>query len=709
MHEGAMEFRIADTFTASLGRLGPAEQKQVKMTAFDLQLNPANPGFKFHRVDRAKDKQFWSVRVSSDIRIICHRSANSLLLCYVDHHDNAYRWAERRKLETHPKTGAAQLVEVRERVEEVRIPSYVSEAPDAQEAASGREREAESASGGALFSGRSDDELLTFGVPEEWLSDVRNVDEEGLLDIAERLPQEAAEALLELAAGTEPTPVAVSKADVDPLMHPDAQRRFRLVTTNEELERALEYPWERWTVFLHPHQRATVEHDYSGPARVTGSAGTGKTIVALHRAVHLARANPQARVLLSTFSQTLARSLALKLRRLAGNEPRVAERIDTRSLDSVAIRLYTARHGRPDVAGDDVIRSAIAQAKQQMPDLPYGERFLRSEWHQIVDAHQVPDWESYRGIPRLGRKERLAESRRRMVWEVLSKARDALAERGLLTMPQVYATLAEDIRRTGAGPYDFVVMDEAQDVGVQELRFLAALGNNRPNSLFFAADHGQRIFQHLFSWKALGVDIRGRSRTLRINYRTSHQIRRHADRLLGETVSDADGNTDDRRGTVSLFSGPEPVIATFHSESDEEEAVGRRLSSLSEQGFAASEMAVFVRAHDQLARATAALEEAGFRYQLLDSDMTIEPDSVNVGTMHLAKGLEFRAVAVMCCDDEVIPLQERIEQAGDDADLGEVYETERHLLYVACTRARDSLLVTGVEPGSEFLEDMNIG
>src|SRR3982074_2044565 len=160
-----MEFRIADTFTDSLARLTGDEQKAVKTTAFDLQLNPANPGFSFHKLDKAKDKNFWSVRVNSDIRLIVHRSEGSLLLCYVDHHDKAYDWAERRKLETHPKTGAAQLVEIRETVKEIVVPVYVqTEMPLVPKPASERV---------PLFAGMSDGQLLGYGVPAEWLNDVK--------------------------------------------------------------------------------------------------------------------------------------------------------------------------------------------------------------------------------------------------------------------------------------------------------------------------------------------------------------------------------------------------------------------------------------------------------------------------------------------------------------------------------------------------------
>jgi superfamily I DNA/RNA helicase len=254
--------------------------------------------------------------------------------------------------------------------------------------------------------------------------------------------------------------------------------------------------------------------------------------------------------------------------------------------------------------------------------------------------------------------------------------------------------------------FEYVVVDEAQDLGVAQLRFLAALGGERPNSLFFAGDLGQRIFQQPFSWKALGVDIRGRSRTLRVNYRTSHQIRVRADRLLGPSVTDMDGVTEERGDTVSVFNGPPPTIRSFGTAEEEGRAVGEWVAEQAKTGIAPHEFGVFVRSEAQLDRAKAAVKVAGLPFKVLDEGVAAPSGSVSVSTLHLAKGLEFRGVAVMACDDEVIPLQERIEQVGEDGDLREVYETERQLLYVGCTRARDHLLVTSVEPASEFLDDM---
>ncbi|HCK82699.1 MAG TPA: 3'-5' exonuclease [Candidatus Competibacter sp.] len=679
-----MEFRIADTFTASLANLTGEEQKAVKTTAFDLQINPANPGLSFHKLDRAKDKNFWSVRVSQDLRLIVHRSEHSLLLCYVGHHDRAYEWAERRKLETHPTTGAAQLIEIRQTVREIVAPVY---------GPTGLPPSKPTPAAKPLFAGYGDDELLGWGVPPEWLETIKQATEDTLLALADHLPAEAAEALLELATGGQPRRPTLPITTTNPFDHPDAQRRFRVMGNVEELQRALDYPWEKWTIFLHPDQRQWVERDFNGPARVSGSAGTGKTIVALHRAAYLARAHADARVLLTTFSDTLANALHGKLKRLLGNEPRLAERIDVHSLDAIGLRLYKARLGPAVIAGRDVIRQLLDEAAQAVNGHKFGLHFLLAEWEQVVDAWQLETWEGYRDVARLGRKTRLPEAQRAVLWAIFERVRAALQARGLITQAELFTELAVAITRSNKTIFDFAVVDEAQDIGVAHLRFLAVLGGGRPDALFFAGDLGQRIFQQPFSWKALGVDIRGRARTLRVNYRTSHQIRSRADRLLDPVVTDVDGNDEKRGDTVSAFNGPPPTVRTLNGEREEIEQVAGWIAQRIDAGVLPHELGVFVRSASQMERAKAAVKTAGLSFEILDGH-TVEAQSgqVSISTMHLAKGLEFRAVVVMACDDEVIPLQERIETVGDDADLREVYDTERHLLYVACTRARDDLL-----------------
>src|ERR1051326_9139570 len=579
-----MEFRIADTFVDSLARLDGEEQKAVKTTAFDLQINPANPGMQFHRLGPSRDAPFWSGRVSSDLRLIVHRTPTSLMLCYVDHHDAAYRWAERRKIERHPQTGAAQLVEIRETVREILVPRYVDGVPVDKAAK-------------PLFPDTPDWLFLSYGVPPEWLGGARAATEDNLFDLAEHLSPEAAE--------------------------------------------ALEAPWEKWTIFLHPAQRRLVEREFSGPVRVSGSAGTGKTIVALHRAVHLARSDPEARVLLTTFSDTLANALRTRLRLLISNQPRIAERLEVQSITTIGRRLYEVHFGKSNIATEEQIREVISQVAASVPSHRFSAQFLWIEWSTVVDAWQLDSWETYRDVKRLGRKTRLAEKQRQVLWSIFEFVRARLNDQNLITQSTMFHRLAVRVAQLPRPTFDFAVVDESQDVSVGELRFLAALGGGRPNSLFFTGDLGQRIFQQPFSWKELGVDIRGRSSRLRINYRTSHQIRRQADLLLGSELSDVDGVVEERKGTISAFTGVPPTIVIANASGHERELVSNWISARSKEGLLPHEIAVFVRSPAELARARTAVDATGIPHITLDEKVETRYGCASITTMHLAKGLEF--------------------------------------------------------------------
>jgi hypothetical protein len=657
-----MTFRIADSFSDSLARLTAQEQKAVKTTAFDLQMTPDNPGLSMHRVDRARDKGFWTARVNSDIRLVLHKRGGDTLLAWVGHHDDAYRWAETRRIDTHPRTGAAQIVEIRETVEEVVIQRYVEEAVRLPR----------------LFGDEPDEALLSWGVPEDWLDVVRDATDDTVLDIASHLPAEAGEALVQAATGNRPHPTKAVEG-TDPFAHPDAGRRFRVMENVEELRAALDAPWERWAVYLHPVQREFVDRDFNGPARVIGSAGTGKTVVALHRAVRLAK-DPDARVLLTTFNERLAEGLARKLPLLASED--VCRRIEVAALSHLIRTLHEARFGACDLANEDEIR-AFLSAEIATRALPFTVDFLHDEWHLVVDAWDVRDRETYLSLPRLGRKVRMPAARREAAWEVFDALRDDLSRRGKTTETQ----LAHDLGNNGAFPFTHAVIDEAQDISVPELRLLGSALGQRENGLFFAGDIGQRIFRAPFPWAATGVEIRGRSRSLKINYRTSHEIRRCSDELLPETLVEPDGTEENRLGVTSIFEGAAPVTQAFDTRTRELNALRLWLDHLSEQGVQTDDIMVLVRTEAMAGE--------------IASELTVK-----VMPMHDAKGAEYRAVAVIALDQDIVPLENRLLTANDEAQLDEIMNTERHLLYVAASRARDHLWMSGVTPVSEFLEDL---
>ncbi len=693
-----MIFCIADSFQTALRRLSAQEQKAVKETVFDLQMNAAAPGLQFHRIDKSKDPNFWSTRVNRDVRLIVHKTQDSFLICYVAHHDDAYTWAERRRIETHPMTGAAQIVEVRERVQEIVVhkPVEVEEPVTPIRVVLP-----------PLFPGITDEELLTYGVPVDWLADVKTATEDTIFELAEHLPREAAEALLDLAVGTKPQiPTVTAPETVSPFEHPDAQRRFRVMEDVEELKRALNFPWDQWTVFLHPSQRQVVEQSFNGPARVSGSAGTGKTVVALHRAANILGQYPQARLLITTFSLPLANALEGKLRILTGEDSGIVPRVTVLPFKGVANELFTLAFGHhPRAATEDQIRGALRTAASEASLISFTPRFLSSEWLNVVDAWQLQSLDAYQDVPRLGRKNRLGAKQREKLWPVFVRARQLIEVQGLLTWPSIFGNVTAHFSQRADKPFTHAVIDEAQDLSVPELRMLAAITPNGANALFFAGDLGQRIFQEPFSWKALGVDIRGKSRTLKVNYRTSHQIRQAADRLLPKIVQDVDGDEQDRRGTVSVFNGPDPEIQIYADARHEIEGVADWIKKAVADGVAPAEIGIFVRSNDQLARARAAVKAAGHTQMELSERLEQPQGRIAIGSMHLAKGLEYKAVIVMACDDDVLPLQERIETVADESELDEVHDTERNLFYVACTRARERLLVSGVQPASEFFAD----
>ena len=584
-----MNFLIADTFTASFNRLSGVDQKAVKASVFDLQMDRTGNGLQLHRIDKSKDPNFWSARVNRDVRLIVHKTDDSLLVAYVDHHDAAYAWAERRRIEAHPRTGAIQIVEIRERVEDVAPPAtfdFVFPEP-----AKGKEKETAAP---ALFSSLDDDALLSIGVPADWLADVRAANEDGFFALAAHLPAEASEALLEFAATGKlavPAPAAA-----DPFTHPDALRRIRPIADQEELEQALAFPWEQWGVFLHPSQRALVERSFSGPARVAGSAGTGKTIVAIHRAVRLARENPSAqkycwRVFRSRWPKPWRRRRwSLRPRPAASFAASPPRRSGDRRAD-VPARTWRA----PRIASDAILRERLRAAAAATGLKGFSERFLLSEWTNVVDAWGLSSLDAYSTVERMGRKSRLGPNQRARLWPVFAAVHEALATERYTTWANVFTGLAKALEGRPSKPFDHVIIDEAQDLAPAELRFFAALAPAEPNGLFLSGDIGQRIFQHPYSWASLGVDVRGRSHTLKVCYRTSQQIRRAADRLLPTVLRDSDGMEDERRGIISVFDGPPPEVKSFPTIAAEAETVREVVATWLGEGIAAHEIGLFVR------------------------------------------------------------------------------------------------------------------
>lgn len=683
-----MRFAIATTFQKALQRLegkDSAEAKLAKQAAFDFQMNPTQPGFSFERLNKPKDPNFWSLRVNDNIRIIAHRGSDTVTLCYVDRHDEAYQWAERRRFEVHPETGAAQIVEIRETVREITKVIERQVNPP-------------------LFGQVENDYLLALGVPTEWLDAVRQISEDNFDTLIGHLPDEAVERLLDLAAGKpvpRPTPMK-GVTDATALLHPDAQRRFRVIDNQQELRQALDFPWDQWIVFLHPTQRSVVERSFNGPARVTGSAGTGKSVVALHRAAWLARQNPKARILLTTFSKTLATRLAQNADILLGGSAE-REQIEIGHLHKIARDLWVEKHDQPFHAVTakrltGLLEAAVATINGGGQ---FSIGFLRSEFEAVVDPAGITTWEQYKSASRANRGTPLGARQKLAIWRVFEIVLQLLLKENLNT----WNSLCHDTAESLSNPvYDHVIADEAQDFGPAELRLVRALAAGGKNDILLCGDSGQRIYKSRTSLLSCGLDVRGRSTNLKINYRTTQQIRRFADSLFSSSEADAEG-IPLTRDAVSILNGPAPQVTGFGSVADEVSGLAEWLESRFSEGMKPKEIAIFGRTESVLHdRAEPALEAAGIKGQPLNDEDPASENHVSLGTMHRAKGLEFKAVAIVGCDLGLLPLRSVLDSILDSADRALFVEQERNLLYVALTRAREQVLVTHTSRPSALLD-----
>jgi hypothetical protein len=682
------DLALTPSFQKSLARLTRQEQNLVHRTVMQFWMNPDAPGHRLHPLEM-RDRRLHSISPNMDLRIIVFRDGDRHVLMYVDHHDAAYRWAERRTVTTHPVTGSAQIVEFEEVVR-------------AEAQASSRTLQRDSAPG--LFAAESDDYLLSLGVPPVYLETVRKLfSDDDLLVVLDRLPEEAQEALFALATGDRPAARPTARDLVtDPFTHPDAQRRFWIAADEAALTEALERPWEEWLVFLHPAQRGAVERNFNGPARVSGSAGTGKSVVAMHRAAYLARLSAGGRLLLTTFSKTLASRLSDGMDKLLGAVSEARARIEVLHLHGYAIAQLERRGFGVGIGEAEEIERRLSEARGDL-DPKFTDAFLFAEWEAVVDYWGIKSWEAYRDTVRVGRGAPLSPRQRRQLWDVFARVQEELDRTGRATWGGLCDRLRLIIDDEGARPFRHVVVDEAQDLGPRELRLTTALAAPGPRALFFAGDIGQRIYRWPFPWISAGVDVRGRAQRLRVNYRTSAEIRRFSDALLPAMLAEVDGE-EEKRQAISILRGPEPEIVAGNSLEDEIAAVARWLRDLRSRDIEPSQIAIFGRTRQLLRkRAEPALAQAGLTGRWLSPDSDLATEAVAIGTMHAAKGLEFRAVALVGCDAEHMPLNDALARTDGDDTRRLVEQRERHLLYVGCTRARECLLITYAGKVSPYL------
>lgn len=686
---------LSNDFLLQLSKLPAKIHSKIMKWATQFQADPTSSSINYENIQGARDANLKSVRLDADWRGIVFKPATGdvYVLLYVDHHDDAYRWAKNRKLAINPVTGAMQLVNLEQVTEQADQATTL--APTVPEPTS---LVATSSSTPPLFATFSDLELMGLGVPAEMLKIVRCVMSDAQLDALQaQLPVEAYEGLFLLAAGDDIEGIlnaretdANARIDLEDfataLNTPESQSRFKIVSDDETLLSILNAPLAQWRVFLHPTQKKLAEGDRSGPVRVLGGAGTGKTVLAMHRAKWLAehRTTAGQKVLLTTFTRNLAGDIEQNLKTLC--EPDVLTRLEVTNLDAwvhAYMRKQKLEHrivyDRQQEGASQAWQSALAVRDTSL-DLP--EDFYEQELEQIVLAQGITTLDQYRMARRIGRGVVLSRSKRDAVWPVFDEYRGQLASRKLKDVNDAYREVAHMLTtgRQSSTSYSSIIVDESQDFGPQALKLIRAMIPSDSNDLFFVGDGHQRIYnRNKAAMSQCGIDIRGRSKKLYINYRTTDEIRRQAVALLeGVEIDDLDNGQDESQRYRSLSHGPVPSVLQVdglekafieilqflqQGQNDEEIHAGLTYCLIS-----ATE-----KTRDALAKQ---LQAAGVRTINItaQSNHTDERNVVYMSTMHRAKGLEFDCVAV------VAPHSYLNEKSKE--------KNYRQLLYVALTRAK---------------------
>lgn len=634
-----------------------------------------------------------SARVNDRLRAILYSKDDEMIVLYIDDHDAAYEWARGRRFAPHELTGHPQLYRINEIPEEVPAQSSI---PD-------------------LFAGFSDVYLQKLGVPQDFLPRLRTIrHEDELLDAINEIPEDVAERLFALYDGqpvTPPDPVTGI-----PWHHPDVRRHFLSIHDDEAIESFISGSMARWMNFLHPTQRELVEGEHRGPVKVAGAAGTGKSVVALHRARHLARQGY--RVLVTSFAPILCYHLQHQLEQLCIPEEQAKIRIITVRAQAEELVRQTGR--APRIASDEQVQQELATAwrKQRETAQRFSLSFVRSEWTHVIAAQGLLTLEEYRQARRTGRKRGLQATQRERLWTIFGGVFDNLAKAGYATWPEVIREARAALEQGQVdAPVDAVIVDEIQDLDSQDLNFLRVLAGDRPDLLMLLGDNGQRLYPGGYSLLALGIDVRGRgrSRTLTVNYRTTEQIRRLAEQVLPAPLpsgdEEEDAEAEARYARSSVLNGSSPRIHGCQNKEEEQRACIEQIRawmSAPERTPAPHEIAVFARTADWIATLAEVLPKNGVPVHQLDDqeDLAAATDQVHIGTMHHAKGLEYKRVMLLGCDADTLPHPSVFADLEDQDDRDYADRRERRLLYVCMTRARDELIITWSGSPSPYLRNL---
>ena len=697
-----MKVTIACTmnFLPALSKLTQQIQKKVWNLLEKYGANPTSRGINFEKI---KSTQLRSLRVDQSYRVIAHQEKkdNTLTCLMVANHDDAYRWADNHRVTINPHTRAIQIFPT-----EIISPPSASQPPPGQAVTETK-----------LFDKWRDRELLKLGVPEDMLSLVRSFKDTSDLDDHDSvLPQDTYIILSELAGGVKyedllreiDTEARNKTTFKDSLYHSKTKNQFVIIKTDESLKKMMDAPLGKWRVYLHPTQERLVKMNANGPMRVLGGAGTGKTVVAMHRARRLATevfTGPDDKILFLVYSTNLAADVKANLVEMC--TPEAMARIEVTNIDSwVASELRKRNRSRRITyyRTDSTWKEAIENIDSEL-DFPLP--FIQDEFKAVVLSNGIDQMRQYLRIPRVGRGRALQRKQRKELWKIFEEYRSILHSLNQWESQDAMRELRGLIEKDPPN-YRSVIVDEAQDLSAQAMILIRAIVPEQPNDLMIVGDAHQRIYKRPLVLGRCGINIRGRSRRLKINYRTPEEVRLCAVEVLkGVSYDDLDGKSDSVVGYTSLIQGLRPKIRQYSSRDNEIEGILEHVKYL-KMGGSYRHICLVAPTNNLVKEYASELEGYGiptYTMQRNRSDDRSNP-GVRIGTMHRVKGLEFDHVIAAGVNRNLVPHALSVNKATDVVAREDVVRMARSLLYVVCTRARNTLFMSCHGKPSRLIEKL---
>ena len=701
-----MKVAISSDFFTALSKLPKNQLNKTVDLVEKFKNNPKSPGLNYEKLHFAKN--MYSIRVDGSYRciVMSPEDNNVYLLLWVDNHDEAYDWAKKHKCTVNTQTGSLEIVQASHDVEDMPVKQ-------------------DKASTDAFFSQFKDKELLKLGVNEELLNYVKLIDNEDHLDdFRKYISEEVYEALFYLLAGDSYEEVynylydqnntQIGEDDFTAALDNNSSKRSFYVVEEDDTEliNMLNAPLEKWRVFLHPTQRKLVEKDYNGSIRVLGGAGTGKTVVGMHRAKSLAsqiNLFEGRKILFTTYTKNLAIDIYENLKKICDEE--TLSKIEVKNLDQWVYEFLTKQGYKNEIVysgkTDDLWEEALTGKPVEL-DLPDG--FFKEEYQRVVQANGVATLHDYIKVSRVGRGTRLNRAQRKQIWEVFEEYKLLLSAKNYKepsdAMRDVRALLKNDEQDS---IYSHIIVDEAQDFNAEAFRLIRDLVKESKNDIFIVGDAHQRIYGHKVILGQCGINIRGRSKKLKLNYRTTDEIRKWSVALLnGEQIDDMDNGIDSNSDYKSLYHGPKPLVKGFQSYEEETEYINEYIKSLKQEDEE-SRICIVVRTQKLVD------SYGGFftdkNVPTIKISRNTKDNSTNkeirLATMHRVKGLDFDHVIIASMNNGVVPLE--VGEKSDEQQIeDEKILKEKSVLFVAATRAKKSLLVTYCGDKSEFLISKNM-